>query len=273
MKKKLNNKGITLLEIVISIAILSSIIVPLYSMFITSQKISNKSDEEFESITIAQKYMEKIKASDNFDWIIKNYSGGTINQSLEDKGYEINIHIEPEDKFKNPNITDYNKSIKYDVLIEVNEKDNDTEVFCNGSKATVAGMNLDIVYNNDIKITQANISIPIFNTSGANIRVDLISSTSDSSIKENLRNRINFNVTNKENKPLTFYFVKEKDSDINYNFNVIDGTVKKYTNIFFGNDSNKDTLSLDYNLYKVIVKVSKSNELITKIEGCKALYR
>lgn len=56
-----NKKGITLLEVVISIAILSIIIVPISMMVITSVKTSNNSQNKQQATVVAQKLIEDLK--------------------------------------------------------------------------------------------------------------------------------------------------------------------------------------------------------------------
>ena len=58
------NKGFTLLELILSIAILSIIIVPISSMFINSIKTNNISNEKMQAIYASQTLMENIKALD-----------------------------------------------------------------------------------------------------------------------------------------------------------------------------------------------------------------
>ncbi len=62
MIKRFNNqKGLTLLEIVISIAILSIIITPMFSLFINSIKTNKMAEKRMMATQLAQKYLEKEK--------------------------------------------------------------------------------------------------------------------------------------------------------------------------------------------------------------------
>lgn len=62
MKKIFNNKGLTLVEIIITLSVLGVVISPLMAMFVTSQKINRESEKEYDAIQLAQEYMEDIKA-------------------------------------------------------------------------------------------------------------------------------------------------------------------------------------------------------------------
>lgn len=82
MKKKFNDKGLTLIEIIVTLAVLGIIVSPLMSMFITSQKINNASNNEYQAIQLAQKYMESIKSQNTF-----NKSG--YDEEIKDDGEVI----------------------------------------------------------------------------------------------------------------------------------------------------------------------------------------
>ena len=57
-----NTEGITLVETIITMAVLGAVIVPLMNLFVMSEKINNESSIEYKSILQAQKYIEEIKA-------------------------------------------------------------------------------------------------------------------------------------------------------------------------------------------------------------------
>ncbi|MGD9567345.1 MAG: hypothetical protein AB7V48_03315 [Sedimentibacter sp.] len=59
--------GITLAEIIISIAVLGAVIAPVMNLFLMSAEINKASNKEFMSMLQAQMYLEEIKATDNID--------------------------------------------------------------------------------------------------------------------------------------------------------------------------------------------------------------
>ncbi|MGK0469355.1 prepilin-type N-terminal cleavage/methylation domain-containing protein [Clostridium sp.] len=75
-KKK---KGLTLIEVIISLAILGIIITPILSMTLTSVKISESSEEKILATNLAQQCTEYIKSADtsmpNFQTIMKTQLG------------------------------------------------------------------------------------------------------------------------------------------------------------------------------------------------------
>lgn len=74
MSEKFNSEGLTVVELIMTIAILGILIAPLTSMFITSAKINKESSKQFKSAQLAQIYMEEIKAMDELDTSIYIYN-------------------------------------------------------------------------------------------------------------------------------------------------------------------------------------------------------
>jgi len=67
MKRLFSIDGLTIVEIIMSLAILGIVICPLTSMFIFSQKINNKNEIVYKSMQQAQNCMEEIQAMDSLD--------------------------------------------------------------------------------------------------------------------------------------------------------------------------------------------------------------
>jgi len=93
---KLNNKGFTLIEIAITIAVVGIIGVAFSGFFINSARIINTVDEREKAVMIAQQEMEELKA--------RGYSGleATSNKeysvSAKEEGFpEYNISLKIED--------------------------------------------------------------------------------------------------------------------------------------------------------------------------------
>lgn len=127
MKDKFNIKGLTLIEIIITLAILGVVVTPLMSMFVTSQKINIESEIKYRAIQLAQKYMEEIKSDNILDVSTGNgYTGTSGHYQKEisnDSGYRLEILIEensvvnvdPLDVVKLPDPADY------DAVVDVTD--------------------------------------------------------------------------------------------------------------------------------------------------------
>lgn len=98
MRKVFNNKGLTLIEIIVTLAVLGVVVTPLMSMFVTSQKINTESEKEFRAIQLAQKYMEEIKGMEFLDTDISdgypyNSAKNAYLREFEEDGYDVSIQI------------------------------------------------------------------------------------------------------------------------------------------------------------------------------------
>ncbi|MBF8982641.1 type II secretion system protein [Lutibacter sp. B2] len=155
-----NKKGFTLIEIIVSIAILGIIIVPISSLFVTSVRMNKQSEEMMMASQKAQQIIEalrsdeKLKADPNEELKVDpnedkslNYEGYKISneQSNEDKEYYAIITLEEDEEYKaktyyfdgekrrkDPNIPTIDTSI--DSVIQINVKNTIT---INGNKVTV----------------------------------------------------------------------------------------------------------------------------------------
>lgn len=136
MRSKLNSKGLTLVEIIITLAILGIVITPLMSMFLTSQKINRESELKYDAIQLAQKYMEEIKSvnymnlSSGGDYTAKG-SGEYFREIPDDGGYQIEIELK-DGGIEQPDITpidipDFDEgniiNVESDTTINVSKND------------------------------------------------------------------------------------------------------------------------------------------------------
>ncbi len=67
MRTIINNDGLTIVEIIVTIAILGVVICPVLSMFSFSEKINIKSDIENKSLQQAVEYIEEIQNMESLD--------------------------------------------------------------------------------------------------------------------------------------------------------------------------------------------------------------
>lgn len=96
-----NNKGLTLIEILITLAVLGIVVSPLMSMFITSQKINNESEMKYRAVQLAQQHIETIKAMKQQldDTEYPPRSGGYGKEFSYSNGYTIDVIIKKGDNF------------------------------------------------------------------------------------------------------------------------------------------------------------------------------
>lgn len=143
MGKKLNNKGMTLIEIIITLTILGIVVAPLMSMFITSQKVNQESEMKYNAIQLAQKYMEDIKSDNNLDVSSgSGYSGtgGNYTKTIpNDGGYRLMIDINENDVVELEDVDavivpeTFDQTVNVDAggAVEVNAYKNDENIRIN----------------------------------------------------------------------------------------------------------------------------------------------
>ena len=102
MKKIFNQKGLTLIEIIVTLAVLGIVIAPLMSMFVASQKVNVESRKEYDALQLAQKYMEEIKAMDSlsisafsrFDYDVISADKSRFTGYVSSDGYDLTVIVE-----------------------------------------------------------------------------------------------------------------------------------------------------------------------------------
>ncbi len=141
MRKIFNNNGLTLIEIIITLAVLGVVITPLMSMFITSQKINNESEMKYNAIQLAQKYMEGIKAVETLDVTSSGYTGspGNYSKTIYDYDYKLEINIKENEEITLEDVDPvvipgtFNQTINVNVstLKEINATQNNENIRIN----------------------------------------------------------------------------------------------------------------------------------------------
>ncbi len=97
MKELFNNKGLTLVEIIMTLGILGVVICPLMNLLVLSQKINSEGEKEYKVIQTAQYYMDEIRAMDEIDTGVFVYNSGEmcyeriVLDVLDDYSAEIKI--------------------------------------------------------------------------------------------------------------------------------------------------------------------------------------
>jgi prepilin-type N-terminal cleavage/methylation domain-containing protein len=89
------SKGLTLIEVIISLAVIGIVITPIISMFLVSAKINSESNLQYKSIFTAQKYIEEIMALDeiNFDNFVYNSLTKAYERRVTQTAHELGAVI------------------------------------------------------------------------------------------------------------------------------------------------------------------------------------
>ncbi|MEA5095461.1 MAG: prepilin-type N-terminal cleavage/methylation domain-containing protein [Sedimentibacter saalensis] len=92
-----NRRGMTLVELIMTITVLGILIAPVTSMFVFSAKINSAAGKEFEAGMLAQSYMEEIKAMEELDkqkYVYNSWTGKyerCVPETESNYGAEISI--------------------------------------------------------------------------------------------------------------------------------------------------------------------------------------
>ncbi|WP_099190380.1 type II secretion system protein [Tepidibacter mesophilus] len=103
----MNNKGLTLIEIIISLALIQITVVVFMSIITTCAMINMKSKEKLEALNIAQQYIETIRQQDYENFIkyddskdiYGKYEVDTdINKKDDDNLFEVLVKVKKDEK-------------------------------------------------------------------------------------------------------------------------------------------------------------------------------
>ena len=267
MAKK-NNKGFSLIEIIISLAIASIMILSGYQLIINAVKLNKKGEDRQQANLVGQQVIEEIKTIDdrnistnllaiNENLILTGTINGNVNEykgTLLDKSseYEVNIFMEKEDvEFKENN---YNSEINYDLRYDISNT-NDNLVIKNSENHSVSNISL-----NDNK----NFKIILENSNKLDDNVDIDNNCNEVTLNIKSKDEIfldftnyNFNkdidieIYNNLDKKLKIYIQKPMNTYSNVNARSIIGLIEIYNNPIF------EKIGYSYKV-KVIVKKYKN---------------
>lgn len=116
-EKKIKRKGYTLLEVILSVALIALLLIPISNMIITAMKSSKRADIRQDGAVVGQQVLEELKTYDNLatNTPINLLDGTTFNKvpesstatqtmysgSMQDgkQNYEVNILVEKDNNF------------------------------------------------------------------------------------------------------------------------------------------------------------------------------
>ncbi|MFT9494808.1 type IV pilus modification PilV family protein [Anaerosolibacter sp.] len=226
-----NEKGITLLEIIISMAILGIIITPLSNLFVGAVRINAMAKDQMEANQYAQEYMERLKGEDPIPM--------ERNQPILDTDYWVIT--------RRWEVGDYGMS----------ETNNDDAI---SYHAEIDFTNLGVSNGEilTIMVTDSQISMadaaPVHLFGGSNEPVNV-------KIKCNNDNNYIINIQNNSSRRVNLYKVYSNTSKTKVSVNVLNGVVYVYENIF------DDTVEIDHKnrLYKLQVIVTKHGRNLAEL--------
>lgn len=274
MVLKKSRKGLTLIEVIISIAILAIIVTPLSSLTMSAVKFNRESDYKQRALALAQKYMELVKSP---EFIVVTEGA---QPDIEEDGLIVTRTINPMTEYNfeaiQTNITNVNYTTKLDVYNKSEDEISDKVVIDNGTKKTLlfsnmADQNLTIINSQ----TETKIQIE---KDGVIYDSEVVTNDVDKApiIRVELHGseKLTLSVTNDDKKKfLSLYFIKHKGSS-KYTINSSMGKVKVYSDIAADAENTNPVGTSSPRVYKVKVEVKNANkEIIQTLEGYKTVVK
>lgn len=259
-RKLMDNKGVTLVEVLVTIAILGIIITPVFSMFITAAKANASSDEKMKATFVAQEVMENIKATSDITSI-------TSPQYIGD--YEITVGLKETDyKFNDSWKGSGTEIIQYDIRLVLNES-NQIELYRMGDISPVftdIDNSIDLVYEDDkISVKYGVIDTNVSVVATPDVKVELFGdNNSPATIYLNAKN-------NESSDTLIVYLVKSSETEADYSFHNQGGNIRVFKNVFHEEEDSQLNQARVYRV-DIIVKNLKG-DTIEEITGYKTFLK
>ncbi|MGB7606081.1 MAG: prepilin-type N-terminal cleavage/methylation domain-containing protein [Lutisporaceae bacterium] len=259
LKHLKNKKGVTLIEILITLTILGIVIIPLSGLLINSVKINTDSRIFMEANYIAQTFIENWKAKN-----LSSLMDETQIQSLNDgnvitlteayQGYIVETMITPIVQYSTVDTNSYT----VDALIKINETDDKLSIY-NESGIMLSEQNLmptyDIYIEKPVSTNQISISgitISALSTESAILQILCVNQAD-----------VIFNIYNRTDKDAIIYVIKTKQAE-NANISILAqvGNVKSESSI---------VQPYNNNLYEIQITVKKNEKALTTLKGSKLI--
>ncbi len=284
MKKE---QGLTLIEVIISIAIMGIIAVPLISLFFSSVETSLNSKDQMQAAMLAQKEIESIKGNDFLEFSNKykeefDENGNFKITSEKNEGvFKIITTIKGEEffrffeiwtmkiEFKNNQTTvyAYNRNGQSFKKTSFNNHSMDILKIKKEINYSQNGYQLSLYDDNNNLISDTTIEVT--DTMPINIKIEI----NDENIFSKIiaENDCSLNPSNSQlqnqNSPLTLYIFRQNLSNNDYRQIEIEkkGNVALYDKLHLG--------YYPYRLYKVEVTIKKNDKILENLEGYKTFLK
>ncbi|MGL5379674.1 hypothetical protein [Clostridium sp.] len=272
MKINHKKKAITLIETIISLALIMVLIIPISSMVMGVINTGRNSENKQKAITLGQQITEEIKALNSIEIIDTqgekyiNLLNGKLDLVEKDSSFY---------KFAGENYNDsrFNLEVYFNKNIEQNSQETrkdieELKVEYDNSSLVLKDKNerkLPLFDKLTIEVKEENNKREItFHSgdkeSGSKFIIE-VDEKRKIAIKfaENLNRPMNIDIYNDGEESFDLYVMKHKDSTIDININTIEGIVRNYKSTYSHSSDKANKIG---DLYDIDIKVIKNNENI-----------
>lgn len=268
-------KGSTLIEVLISIAILGIMLLPVLSIVTDSVKMNKESEDKEKAIAISQKYVEQIKSEDIFN------STDLGHKDKEEDGFQISQDITEVDKYKfnsgtgtkNPyssiphdgEVIVYPSEDASSMYMDILKKDSSIQ------KNLILNSNINSVNTLEIVNDKGTITVKLNNSPYVIEKTDSSKTSGELIIRSNSKAKVNINVSASNNTDdyLTLYFANEEGQNVTYTFDNYLGKVKTYSNIEILSSSTGN----NSRLYEIEIQVKKDGKVLQSLKAYKSMVQ
>ncbi len=266
-------KALTLIEVVISLAILFIIMIPVSTMTIQTIKMNKQAEDKQQATIIAQKLMEEVKSLTKYT--NRMLEGGVNiqedeNSSLDYKitgeieGFRVEGTIKPSVDYKGKNIDETSK-VEVDGTVKIKKEGFNNIIYVD--EIFAIGNPSEFYINKKDTGTEL-----IFKNSTSTVNKTIPSTKSVVEIiaEKDTSNQYNIRVSNVTNETLKVYCYKYNNSTVEFNVINEKGKVVYYDNLIKQEPSIEgSTLNRVYDIY---IKVAKGDSFY-EIKSNKAMGR
>lgn len=245
-----NDKGLTLIELIVTIGILGIITIPIATVFFNGAKTNREAREQLTATMLAQRYMEGIKLNN----ILVE---GTAEE--EEGPYDIIIKKDEVENYQFPVANE--DLVEYVMKVEMDEEN---RIIVNGSASA---------FNTDLPIEIINEATRIIYKLGEDMEIPMEKNGGDAIVKFEIKGNKNFTVKayNEGNRePLSLYFFKTFDATAKYLVLNMGGEVQTHANYFIVKETAEEN-NLTSRLYKIDIQVKKKDKVLEHMVGYKAI--
>lgn len=286
-------KGISLIEILISIAILAIISIPISGMILTSVKTNKQSEDKQKAALLGQQILEEIrsktvdiksdeiilstgvKLSKSFDEENKKYSFNTTNSDENYNGFCANVTLE---QYSDLGVDESKLKTNYDLEISIDKKNTNFIISVNDEEVEINELdNIKILITNNQEDIQLNINgvfIRVFNK-----KIDPKSGYINIKLNNgDLYSKLSIKIINNREDSMTLYLdntnTKDNDNDKdndtkNISIENLNGTIKRINNF---TESDENIEERKGTMFEVKVSITKDSNKLFEGSSIKNIY-